>query len=215
MIYGSVICTKPGNARRFHGPWSRAIGILRLPCGARLIYCAEDAAIASQARACGKLEYNAGRDIDRYCLYAACKEGDLDSCPAYQKIRELVERLALDGRRFDRNAVTVDVEPNAVNGEMVVTRVCEGDGRCGPIAFECTDHFAAWWHDLKTISLACEFCRQPGEVCADGGNGERRNGDAAVRVPGDGVVDGADDGSENVHGGIIAFFKRLLGRRAE
>ena len=202
------LCTKPENEKRFRHPWVRRILLCELPCGAQLFYIAQDASLASQARAVGKFEYNPGRDIDRYGLNVACEVVELDGCPAYQKTRELVEAFVLDGRRFDANAVTVDVEKDTVNGNVVVARVCDGDGRCGPIAFNATECIEGGFSDLMVVSESCKFRRCAVVEKADDANHDRNDG-SEVAIMGDDI---RNDDVKTWHGGIIAFFRRLFGR---
>lgn len=203
------LCTKPENEKRFRHPWVRRILLCELPCGAQLFYIAQDASLASQARAVGKFEYNPGRDIDRYGLNVSCEVVELDGCPAYQKTRELVEAFVLDGRRFDANAVTVDVEKDPVNGNVVVARVCDGDGRCGPIAFNATECIEGGFTDLMVVSESCKFRRCAVVEKADDANHDRNDG-SEVAIMGDDI---RNDDVKTRHGGIIAFFRRLFGRK--
>ena len=191
------LCTKPKNEKRFRHPWVRSILLCELPCGAQLFYIAQDASLASQARAVGKFEYDPGRDIDRYGLNVACEVVELDGCPAYQKTRELVEAFVLDGRRFDANAVTVDVEKDTVNGNVVVARVCDGDGRCGPIAFNAAECIEDGFSDLMVVSESCKFCGTPSVVCTIACDDKAKN---------------TNNDHKNIHGGIIAFLRRLFRR---
>ena len=203
------LCTKPGNKRRFDHPWVRSILLCELPCGASLFYIAQDESLASQARAVGKFEYNPGRDIDRYGLNVACEVVEPDGCPAYQKTRELVEALVLDGRRFDVSAVTVDVEKDTVNGNVVVARVCDGDGRCGPIAFNATECIEDGFSDLMVVSESCKFCGRAVVEKADNANHGCNDG-SEVAIMGDDI---RNDDVKTGHSGIIAFFRRLFGRK--
>ena len=207
---GTYIATKPKNIKRLYGIVTKTVESL-LPCDGTFIYVCEDAAIANQVRAFGKFKYYAGSDIDRYGVYCPNVKCDLDTCPAYKKIRELVLSGRLDGRKLDPNAITVDVETDPSNGEVVVTRVCNGDGRCGPISADNCDSLEDWWFDLETVAKSCIYCRNHTDNDADQGNVIRCN------VSADGVADGAElvecDAEKLVHGGIIAFFKRLIGRR--
>lgn len=191
------LCTKPKNEKRFRHPWVRSILLCELPCGAQLFYIAQDASLASQARAVGKFEYDPGRDIDRYGLNVACEVVELDGCPAYKKTRELVEAFVLDGRRFDATAVTVDVEKDTVNGNVVVARVCDGDGRCGPIAFNAAECIEDGFSDLMVVSESCKFCGTPSVVCTIACDDKAKN---------------TNNDHKNIHGGIIAFLRRLFRR---
>lgn len=190
----SLICTKPKNARRFWAPWTRTVEF-DMAFGNTLIYLCEDPALAREARAIGKFEYDAGADIDRYALGCSAREGCLESCAAYEKMRKLVRGHALDGRKLDRQAVTVDIETDPRNGEKRITRVCDGDGRCGPIAFEACDSLGPW---LDELIKECENC------CY------RRN--AADGKVGKVKVVAESEGSEEAHGGIMAFLKRCFGK---
>ena len=206
------LCTKPGSRKRFYHPWTKVIEIYKLPCGARLCWLPEQPAIAHEAHAIRQFEYNAGADIDRYALHVTCEEVEIDRCPAFQKMRELVGSHMLDGREYDPCAVTIEVEPDLLDGKAAVASVCHGDGRCGPIAVDYRDCSENWLPALKAIAAQCNYNAYD-------------SGDANVVVSekapcdagkGDAVTDNeAPDGGKNVHSGIIAFFKRLLGRRAE
>ena len=183
----SLICTKPKNAKRFWNPWSRTVKFT-MPCDTLLIYLCEDPALASQARAIGKFEYDAGADIDRYALGCSARVENLECCAAYEKMRQLVHGHALDGRKLDRQAVTVDIETDPRNGKKRITRVCDGDGRCGPISVEACDSLGPW---VDELSKECENCSY------------RRNAADDKVGKGKGVAEGK--GFEEVHGGIIAF----------
>lgn len=214
MSYGGIICTKPGNRKRFYHPWANVIVIYTLPCGAKLCFLAEDTAIAHEAHAIRQFEYNAGADIDRYVLCVTCEEVEFDRCPAFQKMRELVGSHVLDGREYDRQAVTIQVEPDLLDGKPTVASVCHGDGRCGPIAVDYRDSSENWLPALKAIAEKCDHnsyhSGDANVVVSD----KAPDGTGQLSGQADVVADiGASDGVENVHSGIIAFFKRLLGRR--
>lgn len=179
---GKLICTKPANARRF----SRAIETT-LAWPVRLLYVPEVAAVAEKARSVGELKYNPGFDIDRFALQCARLDVEPESCPAFKKLRVLLETRVFDGRHLDPSFVSVEVEKDLLDGKVHVTRVCHGDGTCGPIAEYHEDGFEMW----KELRTACAECDKHTEKC-----------------PGD-----ADDGNDKLaHGGIIPFFKRLFGK---
>lgn len=203
------LCTKPGNKKRFCHPWSNVIVIYELPCGAKLCFLAEHTTIAHEAHAIGQFKYNAGADIDRYALRVTCEEVEFDRCPAFQKMRELVGSHMLDGREYDRQAVTIQVEPDPLDGKPTVASVCHGDGRCGPIAVDYRDSSDDWLPALKKVAAECKYNSNDScdanVVVSEKAPDSAGKGDAVTdnRVPG---------GDKNVHGGIIAFFKRLFGR---
>lgn len=187
----SLICTKPETNFRFSGIWSEVYLVAYLPCDGYLEYLAEDAVLACQARTVCELKYEAGFDIDRFCI--RCKRGviDPDCCPAFEVVRRLTECRMLDGRAFDRHAVTVEIEKDSGNRDSDVTYICNGDGRTGPIRSKYKDRRAAWFAQLEA---ACENCGRRGNDRGERGD----DGDGAVEVK---------------HGGIIAFFKRIFGGR--
>lgn len=186
MPNGKLICTKPGNARRFSHPCNRAIETT-LAWPVLLLYIPEVAAVAEKARSVGELEYNPGFDIDRFALKCTWLDVEPESCPAFKKLLELLEAHVFDGRNLDPSFVSVEVEKDLLDGKVHVTRVCHGDGTCGPVAEYNEDGLEAW----KELRTACAECDK---------HAEKRPGDA-------------DDGNDKlVHGGIIAFFKRLIGR---
>lgn len=184
---GKLICTKPGNERRFRLPGNMSIKA-SLTDYALFIYVPEISALANKARSVGKFEYDPGFDIDRFAIECACGISETDCCPAFKKLREMVAAHAIDGKCFDPSFVAIDVEKNPLDGEVHVTRVCHGDGRCGPIAFEYEDGLEAW-PELRSACEECDKHAKKSSSGADNGNGKL------------------------VHGGIIAFFKRLIGRR--
>ena len=204
------LCTKTGNRKRFHHPWAHVIVIYKLPCGAKLCFLAEDTAIAHEARAVRQFEYEAGADIDRYALSVTCEEVEFDRCPAFQKMRELVGSHMLDGREYDRHAVTIEVEPDPLDGKPTVASVCHGDGRCGPIAVDYRDSSDDWLPALKKVAAECKY--NSNDSCDANVVVSEKAPDSAGK--GDAVTDNeAPDGGKNVHGGIIAFFRRLFGRK--
>lgn len=204
-----LLCTKPGNKKRFHHPWSNVIVIYKLPCGAKLCFLAEHTTIAHEAHAIGQFEYNAGADIDRYALSVTCEEVEFDRCPAFQKMRELVGSHVLDGREYDRQAVTIQVEPDPLDGKPTVASVCHGDGRCGPIAVDYRDSSDDWLPALKKVAAECKY--NSNDSCDANVVVSEKAPDSAGK--GDAVTDNrVPDGDKNVHGGIIAFFRRLFGR---
>ena len=203
---GKLICTKPGNARRFYSPYARTVEEM-LTNDVTFVFLCEDRAIAREARTIGKFEYNAGADIDRYALDCSRAEGELNRCPAYEKLRELVKVFVVDGRRLDRHAVTVDVDQDPGNGEVVVTRVCDGDGRCGPIAADCRERLEDWFFDLGKICESCDLQRFPGKTDADLRRPQGANSDDDRHEDPEKSKNVAD-----VHDGSIPFFKRLIGR---
>ena len=181
-----VICTKPKNGKRFFSVRTRQHMIAVLPCGVALYYLAESEPIASKARAVCKLEYDAGADIDRYAFFGAHDDCNAESCAAFKILRELVEARVLDGRTFDPNHVAVEVDEKAADGQSGVTYICNGDGRCGPIAEDATSRLPARFAELEQAAENCCNCRDYG--CQARGLAEKRV----------------------CHGGFIAFFRRIF-----
>ena len=186
MPNGKLICTKPGNERRFRIPGNMAIRA-SLTDYAIFIYLPEESALAEKARSVGEFEYNPGFDIDRFAFECACGEGETDRCPAFKKLRELLAAKAIDGRCFDPSFVPIEFKEDLENGKRHVTRVCHGDGRCGPIAFKYEDGLEVW----PELRAACAKCDKHSNDCA--GNSNNGNDKCA-------------------HGRIIAFLKRIFGR---
>ena len=150
-----IICTKPKNSMRFWSKHAKMHMIAVLPCGVALYYLAESEPLASKARAVCKLEYDAGADIDRYAFLGAHNDCNAESCPAFKILRELVVARVLDGRAFDPSHVTVEVYEKTADGKSGVTYICNGDGRCGPIAEDATSCLPARFAELE---IAAENC---------------------------------------------------------
>ena len=64
-----IICTKPGNMVRFEWPYVNLVPVAVLRNNATLYYLAEHSTLANEARAVCELEYDAGFDIDRFCIF--------------------------------------------------------------------------------------------------------------------------------------------------
>ena len=188
-----VICTKPKNGMRFWGKRANIHLIAVLPCGMALYFLSESEPIASKARAVCKFEYDAGADIDRYAIFGAHNDCNAESCPAFKILRELVEARVLDGRAFDPSHVTVKVDEKAADGKGGVTYICNGDGRCGPIAEDATSCLPARFAELEIAAENCCYRRDYGCQARDLIEIEKHH----VR-----------------HGGIIAFFRRLFKKEA-
>lgn len=184
-----IICTKPKNSKRFFLARAKVHMIAVLPCGVALYYLAESEPIASKARAVCKLEYDAGADIDRYAFLGAHNDCNAESCPAFKILRELVEARVLDGRTFDPSHVTVEVDEKTTDGKSGVTCICNGDGRCGPIAEDATSCLPERFAELEKAAENCCNRRDYGCQARD-----------CVEI----------EKSHVRHGGIIAFFRRIF-----
>ena len=183
---GSLICTKRGNLRRFTDPDIRKV-VRYLTGSSCLIYIPQDAALAENARAVGELKYDPRFDIDRVCISCIKNDVENDGCAAFKILREALETKVANLQVLDPSFVPVEVEKNPDDGKVLVTRVCNGDGRCGPVSAKHEYGFELW----PELCAACAQCDQ---------NTEKRPGYA-------------DNGNNNLaHGGIIAFFKRLIRR---
>ena len=219
MIFGNNICTKPGNARRFQNErrdlWVRTAylpprpGYDPLGFGAgrykfkqpnffcKIHYLMEDERLALQHRLIGKGDYNPVFDIDRYAVECGAFYREGGVCPVFEKLRAVLDEQIL------RGADKLDVLDDAGR-----TFVCDGDGRVGPIApFVRDDYhkFLPLEQDLASICQACEYRRDESGNSAD---------EYAELLEYNGkTVNNRLKYGKNIHGGIIPFFRRLLGRR--
>jgi len=219
MSCGNIICTKPGNARRFQNErrdlWVRTAelpprpGYDPLGFGAgcykfkqpnffcRIHYRMEDESLALQHRLIGKGDYNPVFDIDRYAVECGAFYREGGVCPVFEKLRAVLDEQIL------RGADKLDVRDDAGR-----TFVCDGDGRVGPIApFVRDDYhkFLPLEQDLASICQACEYRRDESGNSAD---------EYAELLEYNGkTVNNRLKYGKNIHGGIIPFFRRLLGRR--
>ena len=222
MIYGNYICTKPGNARRFQNErrdlWVRTAylpgreldGLYTWKFFApncykldhKNFFCVihfllEDERLALQHRLIGKGDYNPVFDIDRYAVECGAFYREGGVCPVFEKLRAVLDEQIL------RGADKLDVIDDAGR-----TFVCDGDGRVGPIApFVRNDYhkFLPLEQDLASICQACEYRRDESGNSAD---------EYAELLEYNGkTVNNRLKYGKNIHGGIIAFFRRLLGRR--
>ena len=158
----------------------------------------------------GKFNYNSFNDIDRYLLKCSFGNMECQSCPAWQKLREILAvscddiSVMMGDRHFAR------IEDDPAYGEVGKAYVCNGNGAMGPIARKpCLYR----WHPfapLEAICKGCEYRRNHTDNYADQGKVIRG------KVSTDGVADGAErvkcDDEKLVHGRIIAFLKRIFGR---
>ena len=183
---GSYICTKKENCCRFTDPDIRKV-VRYMTGSSSLLYIPQDAALAEKARAVGEFKYDPRFDIDRVCICCIKNNVENDGCAAFKILRESLETKVANLQVLDPSFVPVEVEKNPDDGKVLVTRVCNGDGRCGPVSAKHEDSFELW----PELCAACAQC----DKNADHGCG------------------GTNNGNDNLaHGGIIAFFKRLFRR---
>lgn len=167
----------------------------------------------------GKFEYHAFRDIDRYLL--KCRVGNVqdEKCPAWQKLREVLAVGGADLAIAVGDRFAVRLEDDSGYGEVGVPYVGHGDGAIGPIARKLC---SCRRYPLEAVALACQSCQF--KACERSALGSARGDERQKRNDNaDKPNQGADksnqdagiacrDGSEKVHGGIIAFLKRCFGR---
>lgn len=172
--------------------------------------CPSDAARRALERfAVEHFKYDPWNDIDRYCLKCLGGNREAAACPAWQELRKACAVGELKEAVVKPRALTIELDLDGVHGKAGAAYIGNGDGRVGPIApIQC----AGDRHTIERIAalcLTCKFRREPsvvhGTPCEVRTNGNANDGDCDSHQPNDDLDDS--------HGGIIAFFRRLLGRR--
>lgn len=193
-IEGTPICTKRSADVRF-SQYSENLWLLRTACAekdsrvlCKVYHLAEGDCLTHVLAAVCKRDYDPAVDIDRYLVDCFGSHGRLDRCPVFEAIRAALERER--ARRVNLGDDCVD--------DARCADVGYGDGYVGPIldAFDFNPEFIPSEAQLQEICLGCDKCRHDGSGHAD-------ETDQVVAK----VVE------NRPHGGIIAFFKRLIGRR--
>ena len=201
ILEGQVICTKPGNINRFSGGNAWHIREFAPSRGkdarcqlehkrfCRVTFLFEDELLGAVRAIVGKGDYDPTLDIDRYLV--ECKgfyrEGCV--CPVFEKLRTV---LAVNAAARKDHVNTMQRGSDAY--------ICHGDGRVGIIApvLEYDIELIPPADELQAICEKCEYCPRQTDDDADDGK----------------MIDSyvIDRGFRKVHGGIIAFFKRLFGK---
>jgi len=157
-------------------------------------------------------KYDPWNDIDRYCLKCLGGNREAATCPAWQELRKACAVGELKEAVVKPRALTIELDLDGIHGKAGAAYIGNGDGRVGPIApIQC----AGDMHTIERIAalcLTCKFRREPsvvhGTPCVVRTDGNAADGDSHSHQSDDDLDDFDDS-----HGGIIAFFRRLLGRR--
>lgn len=193
-IEGTPICTKKNADVRF-SQYSKNLWLLRTACAGKdnrvlckVYHLAEGDRLTHVLAAVCKRDYDPAVDIDRYLVDCFGRYGQLDGCPVFEAIR-----AALENERTRR----VNLRDDAVDDARCAD-VGYGDGYVGPIlnVFNFDPEFIPSEAQLQEICLGCDKCRNDGSGHADD----------VYKI----VVKVVEN---RPHGGIIPFFKRLIGRR--
>jgi len=168
--------------------------------------CPSDAARRTLERfSVEHFKYDPWNDIDRYCLKCIGGNREAAACPAWQELRKACAVGELKEAVVEPRALAIELDLDGVHGKRGAAYIGNGDGRAGPIApIQCIGNR----HTIERIAALCTTCKFRCDAVVvktdyadhDGGN----CGDASNQPDGNFKVS---------HGGIIAFFKRLIGRR--
>lgn len=144
-----------------------------------------------------QLNYDPWNDIDRY--FIKCLRGNVEgaSCPAWQKLRQMCSVRECEETFVEPSALVAVRDNDGMYGEPNRIYIGNGDGRVGPIAANdglCRRNPLA---ELARLCESCKFCGTPSVVCTIACDDKAKN---------------TNNDHKNIHGGIIAFFKRLFGR---
>lgn len=224
FFHSPIICTKPGNIRRFKP------GIWNTEFEARL-WRLREAELPGLA------------ELDRDCLSSPSVRSWKPKYPSFYccivflaEDKRLADELSLIGKRHYNPVLDIDRycvecgayfreggicpvfeklvavlgEQNAIAGDKPDVLdydcrpfVCDGDGRVGPIAPTAREYNFDFLPQVGELEAICKNCKYR---CDDAGN---RADERAVLEE---VNDRRVDAGKNVHSGIIAFFKRLFGQ---
>ena len=199
MLYvnGVAIFTKRENSIRFdrYSGFLKCVRCFNDKATNRLMtvnHLREGDGARAERAAIGQGEYDPALDIDRYLVDCVCPEGKIEGCAVFNAISRAIEieRLKAVGDKLDGSERK---RSSLIRG---------GDGYMGAIASKVDEEFdfLPKEPELESICKGCEYRRAS---CVD----ERTDGNHGchkeIEVP----------DKKFSHGGIIAFFKRLIGRR--
>lgn len=183
--------TKPENAYRFAE--AKEAGRLELiqylPCEGALLFMREDPLAALYEAARGSAKYDPTVDEDRWQI--CCPYLEREACPGWDGLRKMLRGVA-EKKRANQSSTVPTGDENFLYGDANGTRVRNGNGVAGPI--------------LGTRYGEVELPKEIVEVARECGKAAQAAKDAAS-------TDAHGEDVEVCHGGIIAFFKRLIGRR--
>lgn len=186
----NCFCTKPENGWRFGlGAKDRLEKVGRLPCGGEIYFLREDPLAALYEAARGGAKYDPTIDEDRW--HVLCPYLKRKTCPGWDGLRKMLGEVA-EKKRTDQVTAMPRGDENFLDGDADGTRVRNGNGVAGPI-------LGTRYGDIDLPEEIVQVARECGEAAKAAENAAR-----------------ADAHGEKVnvcHGGIIAFFKRLQGRR--
>lgn len=201
-------CTRHNQAGRFESRGNRLL--LKLPCKGLVGYLPKDCWGAMDECAVGEGQYDARGDIDRYSIlcYATNESG---GCPCWDELRRII---AGDKRELVENARGTAIDVGAHDGNSVASGVCERDPEVVVIPERGKDVRRIPCGTLLALGANCDHANYGrGNSGYDAGNADYKcyemfecNLEALDKQ-------NFQERETSVHGGIIAFFKRLLGRR--
>ena len=195
-IRGLPICTKRRADVRF-SRYSENLISLRTGYAGKgdrvlfeLYHLAEGDRLTDILAAVCKRDYDPAVDIDRYLLDCFGVNRDIDRCPVFEAVRAALEKERL--RRVNLGNDAGDYARCADVG-------C-GDGYVGPIlgVFSFDPEFIPSQAELEKICLGCDKCRNSGCDQAE-------NANQVIK----------QELKQRTHGGIIAFLRRMFGRRSQ
>ena len=189
----NCFCTKRENEYRFTEAKeaNRMEMIQYLPCQGMLLFMREDPLAALYEATRGGAKYDPTIDEDRWEI--VCPYRERKTCPGWDGLRKMLREVA-EKRRANQVGATTTGDENFLDGDANGTRVRNGNGVTGPI-------LGTRYGEINLPEEIVKVARECGEAAQAAEDAAR-----------------ADAHGEEVkvcHGGIIAFIRRIFGRRVE
>ena len=140
-------------------------------------------------------DYYPWLDIDRYAVKCFGGNDKGERCPVFKALRDMCNARDTDLISFQPNAFLAYTDDDGSYGHAHALYVGNGDGRCGPISTKLAFTERSAFKKLAELCESCPFAKKLGEA--------KDHYDCCQT---------RDDKIKCFHGGIIAFFKRLIRR---
>lgn len=168
MMCGETFCTKRGNSFRFH-EWANRLVCVRCVAadGAevfRLYHLREAPGAIAERAFVGQVAYLPVFDIDRYVMECRRSDGKRGVCPAFERVKGVLDARQPDAIR--RKGKRVEIHVKGVDGKWL-KYIRGGDGDIGMIADSVGREFAFLpsERELSEICKCCEcMAKKPGVV---------------------------------------------------
>lgn len=145
-------------------------GVLRFPCGGRLVYLEEDADVTFRRLAAGKTDYDPTIDVDRYFVVCPVGGGELHKCPAWDAVR-LALLFAKEKRvGYESRVIPEDVDEYGFDDASKMARVHKYDDLSSPFGYYVEPIGAAGVAEIIAAGEKCVHRRDNGRDCGDNGS---------------------------------------------